>query len=510
MQRAGQVRRRRDRRFRRRAPRLPRAHPVAAHALSRHLALTGFMGAGKTTLGAQVARRLDRRFIDLDREIERATGATIEELFARDGEAAFRALEEVGRRTVLDAARARRDRSRRRRRPLCRDAGAPARAARSRCCSTSTPDARVEARLAKRAGRSRSTSRRFAPLPGAAARSTRRPRTRARTTPTASCSRPRGSTSASARSSCSASSCPATARSRSSPTRHVAGIHGVTAQLALGDRDIATHEVPPGEHGEGDRPCSSVSGARCGIGRDGTIVALGGGCTTDLAGFAAATYMRGVAWVAVPTTLVGQVDAAIGGKTAVDLPGGKNLVGRLPLAGAGRDRPGHARDAAGRGAEERDGRGRQDGPAAGRARSGSCRSRSSCAAAPSFKAAVCLARSARPRAAQPAQPGSHVRAMRSRPRRATTFPTARPSRSGWSRHCASPATTPRSRPSAHELDPSRSGSTATPPGRLSPATRSRSAGRRGSSCSSATGEPTWGNEVPAADVRAALDSLICD
>ena len=56
------------------------------------------------------------------------------------------------------------------------------------------------------------------------------------------------------------------------------------------------------------------------IGRDGTIVGLGGGCTTDLAGFAAATYMRGVPWVAVPTTLVGQVDAAIGGKTAVDLP----------------------------------------------------------------------------------------------------------------------------------------------------------------------------------------------
>ena len=56
-------------------------------------------------------------------------------------------------------------------------------------------------------------------------------------------------------------------------------------------------------------------------------MALGGGCTTDVAGFAAASYMRGVAWAAIPTTLVGQVDAAIGGKTAVDLPGGKNLVG---------------------------------------------------------------------------------------------------------------------------------------------------------------------------------------
>jgi 3-dehydroquinate synthetase len=57
------------------------------------------------------------------------------------------------------------------------------------------------------------------------------------------------------------------------------------------------------------------------------VVALGGGTTTDLAGFAAATYMRGVDWVAVPTSLVGQVDAAIGGKTAVDLPEAKNLVG---------------------------------------------------------------------------------------------------------------------------------------------------------------------------------------
>src|SRR5204862_5189190 len=62
-------------------------------------------------------------------------------------------------------------------------------------------------------------------------------------------------------------------------------------------------------------------------GRDATIVALGGGSLTDAAGFAAATYLRGVDWVPVPTTLVGQVDAAIGGKTAIDLPEGKNLVG---------------------------------------------------------------------------------------------------------------------------------------------------------------------------------------
>jgi 3-dehydroquinate synthetase len=61
--------------------------------------------------------------------------------------------------------------------------------------------------------------------------------------------------------------------------------------------------------------------------RGGTIVALGGGALTDAAGLAAALYLRGVPWVVVPTTLVGQVDASIGGKTAIDIPEGKNLVG---------------------------------------------------------------------------------------------------------------------------------------------------------------------------------------
>ena len=61
--------------------------------------------------------------------------------------------------------------------------------------------------------------------------------------------------------------------------------------------------------------------------RDDPVVALGGGAVGDLAGFVAATYMRGVPFVQVPTTLTAQVDAAIGGKTAVNLPEGKNLVG---------------------------------------------------------------------------------------------------------------------------------------------------------------------------------------
>lgn len=106
----------------------------------------------------------------------------------------------------------------------------------------------------------------------------------------------------------------------------VAGIHGMDAQLALGSRLAETHELPPGEEAKTlaavDRLWQDLR-----LDRSGTIVALGGGCTTDAAGFAASTYLRGVEWTPVPTSLVAQVDAAIGGKTAIDLPQGKNLVG---------------------------------------------------------------------------------------------------------------------------------------------------------------------------------------
>ena len=64
-----------------------------------------------------------------------------------------------------------------------------------------------------------------------------------------------------------------------------------------------------------------------GVGRDTTVIALGGGVVGDLAGFVAATYMRGVPVLQVPTTLLAMIDSSIGGKTGVDTPAGKNLVG---------------------------------------------------------------------------------------------------------------------------------------------------------------------------------------
>ncbi|HEU0293478.1 MAG TPA: 3-dehydroquinate synthase [Anaerolineales bacterium] len=64
-----------------------------------------------------------------------------------------------------------------------------------------------------------------------------------------------------------------------------------------------------------------------GLDRKSTVIALGGGVIGDLAGFAASTYMRGINWIAIPTTLLSMVDASLGGKTGFDLPEGKNLIG---------------------------------------------------------------------------------------------------------------------------------------------------------------------------------------
>jgi 3-dehydroquinate synthase len=99
--------------------------------------------------------------------------------------------------------------------------------------------------------------------------------------------------------------------------------------LAAGGIECSTVEVPDREGAKTIKAYSKVMEEllAIGAGRDTVILALGGGCVGDLAGFVASTYMRGVELVQVPTTLLAQVDSGIGGKTALNLPDAKNVIG---------------------------------------------------------------------------------------------------------------------------------------------------------------------------------------
>ncbi len=90
-------------------------------------------------------------------------------------------------------------------------------------------------------------------------------------------------------------------------------------------------EIPSGERAktQGSLELILAELFKMGAGRDTVLIALGGGVTTDLAGFAASIYLRGIPFVSIPTTLLAMVDAAIGGKTGIDTPFGKNLIGTI-------------------------------------------------------------------------------------------------------------------------------------------------------------------------------------
>ena len=87
--------------------------------------------------------------------------------------------------------------------------------------------------------------------------------------------------------------------------------------------------LEPGEHSKSISSYGELCQAlvRIGVTRKSTLIAFGGGVIGDLVGFTAATYMRGINYIQVPTTLLAQIDSSVGGKTGVDLPEGKNLVG---------------------------------------------------------------------------------------------------------------------------------------------------------------------------------------
>ncbi len=108
-------------------------------------------------------------------------------------------------------------------------------------------------------------------------------------------------------------------------------LHAARAEASLRAAGISiqTLDVPAGESSKDWTHLASVCEAAlaAGLDRRGFIVALGGGVVGDLAGFAAAVWLRGIAFVQVPTTLLAMVDSSVGGKTGINLPGGKNLIG---------------------------------------------------------------------------------------------------------------------------------------------------------------------------------------
>ncbi len=95
------------------------------------------------------------------------------------------------------------------------------------------------------------------------------------------------------------------------------------------DAEVTLLEVPDGEAGKTAAVLDGLwrSLADAGFTRSDAIVGVGGGAVTDLAGFLASTWLRGIRYVSVPTSVLAMVDAAVGGKTGIDLPQGKNLVG---------------------------------------------------------------------------------------------------------------------------------------------------------------------------------------
>ena len=111
----------------------------------------------------------------------------------------------------------------------------------------------------------------------------------------------------------------------------VSALHAdrVTASLEQAGYTVSRFVYPHGEQSKTPETYFALLNAlaEAGLTRSDTIVALGGGVTGDLAGFAAATYQRGICYVQMPTTLLAAVDSSVGGKTAIDLPAGKNLAG---------------------------------------------------------------------------------------------------------------------------------------------------------------------------------------
>lgn len=282
------------------------------------------MGAGKSTLGPELAERLGRPFVSVDAVVEEETGSTVAELFAERGQEAFRELEESVAIEILT-----------RRLPAVVELGGgalgaePTRIALAGHAFTVLLETTSEEAwervspggrpLARDHEDFRTLFEERTPLYEAVADGHARDADGV-VLAAAGIHIWEGAADGLG------GLAPGTGAIELVVDAGVEPLHGERVRRALAERLAAFHVVPAGELTKGVREAERLwSGLR--LDRDGTVMALGGGSTIDLAGFVAASYLRGIPWVAVPTTLVAQVDAAIGGKTAVDVERGKNLVG---------------------------------------------------------------------------------------------------------------------------------------------------------------------------------------
>jgi shikimate kinase / 3-dehydroquinate synthase len=274
------------------------------------------MGAGKSTLGGDVAERLGRPFVDLDVEIERQAAASISELFATRGEVEFRAIEQKLACEVLDSAP-----------PAVISLGGGAMVSQqtARKLRDRAFTVLVDVDVDEAWRRARRSRRR--PLAESESQFRRLYEQR----------RPLYEEAANGRADDADGIVLAAAGVLAEPGAYARLRELVPDQVevVIDERvrelhppslEVPTHAVPAGEWTKTIAVCDNLWEALR-LERGGTLVAIGGGTTTDLAGFVAAAYLRGISWIAVPTTLVGQVDASVGGKTGIDLPEGKNLVG---------------------------------------------------------------------------------------------------------------------------------------------------------------------------------------
>ncbi len=327
-----------------------------------NLVLTGFMGTGKTTVGRAVAARLGRPFVDMDEVIAQRAGMGIAAIFARQGEPAFRAMEAelvrelAGQRGLVIATGGGALVETANRETLCRTglvicltasvdtilARVGAGEERPLLADAADPRARITALLARRAAAYAeipytvdTTNRSLSQVVEAVLHLAATGRSGLLRLPVRA---PDGADYPIWLGAGLLSAVP--------DLLAQAGLDGRVAVVsddcvashwlaplqeafAVAGRSVATIVVPAGEVHKHLTTVSRIYEGlvQAGLDRHGVVVALGGGVVGDMAGFAAATFLRGVAFVPVPTTLLAMVDASVGGKVGVDLPQGKNLVG---------------------------------------------------------------------------------------------------------------------------------------------------------------------------------------